>query len=78
MLSALGSGFSTSRISQGGSCQMKANLVGDEKPSQTLGTGRLMPQKWANQPVSGEGKERFCSWIEVSVSAPPGQNTHIQ
>ena len=56
---------------------MKVNLVGDEKPSQTLGAGRLMPQKWANQPVSRKGKEHFCSWIEVSLSAHPGQNTHI-
>lgn len=36
-LLALGSRISTSRISQGGGCHKKANLMGHEKPSQSLG-----------------------------------------
>lgn len=57
---------------------MEVNLAGDEKPSQTLGAGRPMLQKWANQPVSGEGEEHFCSWMKVSLSAYLSQNTPVQ
>ena len=77
-LSALGSRISTSRISWGGGCHTEVNLAGDQKPSQTLGAGSgSCPRSGRACSVSGEGEEHLCSWIKVSLSARPGQNTHI-